>query len=60
MVLEIRWGGTSHAGRRRISSDSPIGIAFGLAPDTPAGRIAPAFAGPAYAEWVKLPDKKRP
>ena len=60
VALGVRWGGTRFNGRRRRANDSPIGFAFELAPDTPAGKIAPAFAGSEYATWVKLPDKKSP
>jgi hypothetical protein len=43
VALGTRWGGTQYNGRGNDLDPAPIGIAFTLAGDTPAERVAPAF-----------------
>ncbi len=59
LALGTRWGRTQYNGRRRAQNAAPIGITFELAPETPAGRVGPAFVGPEYAQWVELPEGMR-
>lgn len=55
VVLAQRWGWTGNNGRRQDPEPGPMIVAFRLAPDTPAARIAPAFVDLYQAGWIARP-----
>jgi hypothetical protein len=57
LALGQRWGGTQYNGRADDLHPAPVGVFFTLAPNTPAGRVAPAFFGD-YG-WRSAPSGPR-
>jgi hypothetical protein len=57
VALGTRFGGTQYNGRHDDLAPAPIGVAFTLAGDSPAERVAPAYLH-SYG-WAGLPEYRR-
>lgn len=51
VAVGARWGATAHSARTGDLSTSPLGVAFALAEDKPAHRVAPFFAAYYRVFW---------